>query len=54
VLDTLIRVFFCWGMRVLVNGVGGGKVSLWTPLRVNNPTISGEVTQSPVILMNTG
>jgi len=27
---------------------------LWTPLRVNNPNISGEIPQSPIILMNTG
>ena len=28
--------------------------SLWTPLQMNNPKISGEVTQSPIVLMNTG
>ena len=28
--------------------------TLWTPLQMNNPKISGEVTQSPIVLMNTG
>ena len=28
--------------------------ALWTPLWMNNPKISGEVTQSPIVLMNTG
>ena len=28
--------------------------ALWTPLQMNNPKISGEVTQSPIVLMNTG
>jgi hypothetical protein len=27
---------------------------LWTPLQMNNPKISGEVTQSSIFLMNTG
>ena len=26
---------------------------LWTPLQMNNPKIYGEITQSPVVLMNT-
>jgi hypothetical protein len=29
-------------------------VALWTPLQMNNPKISGEVTQSSIFLMNTG
>ena len=28
------------------------ELALWTPLRVNNPNISGELTHSPGILMN--
>jgi hypothetical protein len=30
------------------------KDTLWTPLRVNNTNISGELPHSPGILMNTG
>ena len=28
--------------------------TLWTPLRVNNTNISGELPHSPGIMMNTG
>ena len=27
------------------------KLTLWTPLQMNNPKISGEVTQSPIVLI---